>query len=503
MKINEMTNSASSFVSYIESNAKTIFPHIFINLSDLSFIHEKPTVAIIHIKRNKEALPGEGKKFMEWLCHEADKNNIDLTLTVVGNDDHKLVTYYKQFGFEVTDSIRTASTMYRYAKTNLKEAILDGAIGNEALLSDYILDIEKEQNKIEDKSTTEERAKSLEKTYRALEAIKYVLKNNENALENEKLMDESIFLYEIDKDQVFAALHGIITDDTLEIKWVGSIAKGYGRKLVDRVRQICKQQGIKKIKLTSKWESEGFYDKVGFKKTPKQENPLTRAMNINNDYEQNLKEKVETISSYGRSQETRVLINPTPREAEGLFNNAMRLNLQRTPAEGGVLRYLSDRDNNLYMWDAYDLIHQQVGEYFGISSDDAGYADTASEAMSIANDYQQVRERKNISHELTEKIEKVPGYNGTVEYKVLVNPSPDDAVRLFMNMRHNYDVLRFVTDENKNLYMWEAFYLTHADVMNYYGIPDGMYDGAGVVHSAMDARRLAQSYEMERDSKIV
>src|ERR1700676_5005533 len=105
MKLTEIfeastNNSAKSFIKHVDDQAKILFPEMYLNLSDLSFTNDKSNVVaiikIIFLKRNETSAPGEGKKLMNWLCKEADKNNVTLTLTVLGGD--KLVEYYKQFG---------------------------------------------------------------------------------------------------------------------------------------------------------------------------------------------------------------------------------------------------------------------------------------------------------------------------------------------------------------------------------------------------------------------
>ncbi len=108
------------------------------------------------------------------------------------------------------------------------------------------------------------RYKKLERLFTAYDAILYVLRNDLKRKSNPSLQRNSIILYRFDDQEIVAAIHAQVEDDEddeVEIKWVGSIEPGEGRKLIDQALQIAKKRGAKKARLAAKYGSEPFYQK--------------------------------------------------------------------------------------------------------------------------------------------------------------------------------------------------------------------------------------------------
>jgi hypothetical protein len=108
----------------------------------------------------------------------------------------------------------------------------------------------------------------LDKDYKAITAVEYVMKNNMKALKDPQLAQDSIFLYDIDDSDLsyiefVGAIHVVVAHKVAEVKWIGSYdANGAG--LLRAAMQIAKQRGALEMKLEAKWQSEGFYTKMGF-----------------------------------------------------------------------------------------------------------------------------------------------------------------------------------------------------------------------------------------------
>lgn len=161
--------------------------------------------------------------------------------------------------------------------TPLQMAIMEGGhlIEDEAPTKDeieeWLASVENEMEEVDDASRWAaedgEDTADLDRDYQALHAVEMVLRNHLTALRNPVLMDQSIFLYNIVTDSVqYAALHIVINDDVAELKWLGNLGrKGAGSKLLHDGLSQAKARGAKRAKLTTKWNSEGFYLKSGFK----------------------------------------------------------------------------------------------------------------------------------------------------------------------------------------------------------------------------------------------
>ena len=119
--------------------------------------------------------------------------------------------------------------------------------------------------------------KNLERDYQALDAVTYVIRNNLKALTNTELGHNSIFLYDIDGDvdniEAIGAIHVKVLGDIAEVAWLGSYGSS-GRKLMHDALAQAKQRGAKKVKVTAKWNSAGFYSKMGLQAGATINNPL-------------------------------------------------------------------------------------------------------------------------------------------------------------------------------------------------------------------------------------
>lgn len=117
--------------------------------------------------------------------------------------------------------------------------------------------------------------KKLENDYHALTAISYVLNNNlkahKLANENPTIFDTNIFMYDVDLDDVepdyildggIAAIHIKLDNNVAEIKWLGSYGAP-GGKLMQSALNVAKSRGATQVKVDAKWNSEGFYRKMG------------------------------------------------------------------------------------------------------------------------------------------------------------------------------------------------------------------------------------------------
>lgn len=122
--------------------------------------------------------------------------------------------------------------------------------------------------------------KKLEKDSQALAAVEYVITNNIKALQNPSLRERSIFLYDVDNTRsglrAIGAIHVFIEESGVaNVKWLGSYGSS-GRRLLHTALSTAKRAGATKLKITAKWESEGFYQKLGFTEKPgsRTSNPL-------------------------------------------------------------------------------------------------------------------------------------------------------------------------------------------------------------------------------------
>lgn len=111
--------------------------------------------------------------------------------------------------------------------------------------------------------------KKLENDYHALTAISYILNNNlkahKLAQENPAVFDTNIFMYDVEPDDVLGGIAAIqvkLDNNVAEIKWLGSYGAP-GGKLMKAALDVAKSRGATSVKVDAKWNSEGFYRKMG------------------------------------------------------------------------------------------------------------------------------------------------------------------------------------------------------------------------------------------------
>lgn len=102
-----------------------------------------------------------------------------------------------------------------------------------------------------------------EKDTQALAAIQSVIENNLRAIKK-NLLDNNIFLYDYDGDipSGTAAIHVQVNGDVAEVKWIGSYGT-HAAPLYRKALAMAKEKGARKVKVEAKWNSEGFYRKMG------------------------------------------------------------------------------------------------------------------------------------------------------------------------------------------------------------------------------------------------
>jgi hypothetical protein len=110
-----------------------------------------------------------------------------------------------------------------------------------AVLNDTADQINDQSMAFEDQPVIE---KQLEKDYRAIVAVQNVMKNNLRAIKNPHLMANSIFLYDIDDEDVslidfVGAIHVVMHDHVAEVKWIGSYG-AHGGGLLRAAMMIAK-----------------------------------------------------------------------------------------------------------------------------------------------------------------------------------------------------------------------------------------------------------------------
>ena len=175
-----------------------------------------------------------------------------------------------------------------YAGRGLNEAEVPGTqfvTLDAAQLKEGLTWLEELAENINDESTQYEYRpdlyKKLERDHRAITAVETVMRNNLKALKNPELGATSIFLYDVDDSDLsymdfVGAIHVVLHEDhEAEVKWIGSYdADGGG--LLRAAMKIAKERGATHMKLDAKWESEGFYHKMGFKQSgPTVDQPLS------------------------------------------------------------------------------------------------------------------------------------------------------------------------------------------------------------------------------------
>lgn len=149
-------------------------------------------------------------------------------------------------------------------------------------LEDLLSAVEYEQEEINTQSydASPEQEQQLDRAFKALEAVAYVIKNNLIALKDPKMNSNSVFMYDYRETGLFgvAAIHVWVEDSVAQVKWLGSYnkPKGIGNQLLHEALLKAKQMGATHSQVMAKWNSEGFYVKSGYVITdPGTYNPFT------------------------------------------------------------------------------------------------------------------------------------------------------------------------------------------------------------------------------------
>jgi len=77
--------------------------------------------------------------------------------------------------------------------------------------------------------------------------------------------DEGRVYYDENENIIGAVVIGTCNVE-LEILYIASV--GFGRRIMSDIEDLCKEIGVKYIKLCSKDSAVGFYKKMGFEKDP-------------------------------------------------------------------------------------------------------------------------------------------------------------------------------------------------------------------------------------------
>jgi len=176
------------------------------------------------------------------------------------------------YSFKTSDMSRGVNFMLTRIKDPKKtpngvdEMVNENSNQNE--LQGWLASLEELMEDIDDRSQmnqSKEENTELMKDYQACLAVRNVIRNNLIAIRNDRLKN-NIFQYNIDpENDVWGGIHAQIQGEVAEIKWIGSYNSS-GRNLMNNIKPELKAHGVKKLKLVAKWESEGFYTKMNFKK---------------------------------------------------------------------------------------------------------------------------------------------------------------------------------------------------------------------------------------------
>jgi predicted N-acetyltransferase YhbS len=203
------------------------------------------------------SLNGTGRQLLEQGLAQSQKQGASLAVVKPIWNSHK---FYEQMGFQDQGT--------GYWNLPLVESAdqLDRAD-----LEDLLGEIKYEQEEIDNASYDAAGSKyeKLDQDFKALEAVAYVVKNNLRALDDPKLGKNSIFLYNYTPDLgVFSvtAIHVVIENQVAHVKWLGSYDNkpGAGKALMLQALTVAKSKGATKSVVEAKWESEGFYHKLGY-----------------------------------------------------------------------------------------------------------------------------------------------------------------------------------------------------------------------------------------------
>ena len=174
--------------------------------------------------------------------------------------------YAPHWGMSVGTSTEKDATTFTLTRNSVDEMVNENSNQNE--LQGWLSSLEELMEDIDDSSQmnqSKEDNTELMKDYQACLAVRNVIRNNLIAIRNDRLKN-NIFQYDIDpENDVWGGIHAQIQGEVAEIKWIGSYNSS-GRNLMTNIKPELKAHGVKKLKLVAKWESEGFYTKMNFKK---------------------------------------------------------------------------------------------------------------------------------------------------------------------------------------------------------------------------------------------
>lgn len=131
-----------------------------------------------------------------------------------------------------------------------------------------------------------------DREYKAHEAIKNVLINYQKVQANASLKNGTLFLWIVGSDSIVDAALFAYQDspDSMEIKWLGSVIGGGGSELLEAAQRYAREHNIKRLHLTAKWESDGFYLNRGFEKFADPD-PLSSALGAGASYRKTIESK--------------------------------------------------------------------------------------------------------------------------------------------------------------------------------------------------------------------
>jgi hypothetical protein len=182
-------------------------------------------------------------------------------------------TYTRQ----LPDGASIIETVFGHPKVSLSEDII--AADSNPDLRTMLAEVREEMEAVDDASMDSREGDAnyagLSRDYSALLAIENVIKNNLKAIKN-NVMDNNIFMYDYDGDiDEIAAIHVEMSGPVAHVKWLGSY-NGRGGELYRAAMQEARRRGATSVEVEAKWNSDGFYRKMGLDTTqPGEYNPFT------------------------------------------------------------------------------------------------------------------------------------------------------------------------------------------------------------------------------------
>jgi hypothetical protein len=182
-------------------------------------------------------------------------------------------TYTRQ----LPDGASITETVFGHPKVSLSEDII--ASDSNTDLRSMLAAVREEMEAVDDASMGvaegDPNYAGLSRDYKALLAIENVIKNNLKAIQNNS-QDQNIFMYDYDgyADEI-AAVHVQLQGTVAHVTWLGSY-NGRGGELYRAAMQEARRRGATSAEVEAKWNSNGFYRKMGLDTTQQGEyNPFT------------------------------------------------------------------------------------------------------------------------------------------------------------------------------------------------------------------------------------